>query len=291
MTGNTPNAADQLRAEGWKQGCLIHPDKAEQITSASIDFYDNTVSSEIWLVVLTQDCDLVRHTNVEPYVEMLAIQKLSNIPSNSARGQSARTLNLSFEINADMHWFECNIHNRFRIRKESLCDLGVDTSLRVEENEHRLLRQWLARRYTRAAFPDYFEEHLASTKGRVKSLFKSPEAKLISTVYIAIDNEDAGPDEDYFIHVILTAIAEDFEKAEKRELIDSFEERFIEVIGSRPHICFALKNRDDPESYDVRVLPEEDITLSMLRKYKRFDADYRSVDDDAVSPPESIDAN
>lgn len=190
-----------------------------------------------------------------------------------------------------MHWFECNIHNRFRVRKESMCNLSTDTSWLLDENELRLLRQWLARRYTRAAFPDHFEEHLASTKGRVKSLFKSPEAKLISTVYIAIDNEDAGPDEDYLIHVVLTALAEDFEKAEKRELLDYFEERFIEVIGSRPHIRFALKNPDDTESYDVRVLPEEDVTLSMLRKYRRFDVDYRSIDDDSVPPPESIEIN
>jgi hypothetical protein len=62
-------------------------------------------------------------------------------------------------------------------------------------------------------------------------------------------------------------------------------------LRGAPHIRFALKNPDDPDSYDVRVLPEEDITLSMLRKYKRFDADYRSVDDDAISPPESIDEN
>jgi hypothetical protein len=285
------NAADQLRAEGWTQGCLIHPDNAVRITAASIDFYSKATSGDTWLVVLTQDCDIVRHTGQEPFVELLAIEKLSNIPANPMKGQSARSLHLNWTINDDTHWFECNIHDKFRIRKDSLCGLDIDTSLRVEENELRLLRQWLARRYTRAAFPDHFEEHLASTKGRVKSLFKSPEAKLISTVYIAIENEDAGPDEDYLIHVLLTALAEDFEETERRELLDDFEERFIQVIGSRPHIRFALKNPDDPSSYDVRVLPEEDVTLSMLRKYRRFDADYRSIDDDAVSPPESIEIN
>lgn len=291
MADNIPDAADCLRAEGWKQGCLIHPNNAEQITSASIDFYNKDPSSDTWLVVLTQDCDLVRNIGVEPFVEILAIQKLSNVPNNVMRGQSARFLHLAINIEDEFHWFECNIHDRFRINKESLCGLDCDTALIFEESELRLLRQWLARRYTRAAFPDHFEKYLASTQGRVKSLFKSPEAKLISTVYIAIDNEDAGPDEDYFIHVILTALAEDFDDAEKRDLIGDFEERFISVFKGRPHICFALKNPDDPDSYDVRVLPEEDITLSMLRKYKRFDADYRSVDDDAISPPESIDEN
>ncbi len=291
MADNVPDAADCLRAEGWKQGCLIHSQYAEQITAAAIDFYNKDETSDIWLVVLTQDCDLVRNTDVEPFVEILAMKKLPNIPNNPIRGQSARSLHLSLEISGDTHWFEGNIHDRFRIRKESLCDLGCETTLIFKENEHRFLRQWLARRYTRAAFPDRFETHLASTQGRVKSLFKSPEAKLISTVYIAIDNEDIGVDEDYFIRVILTVLSEDLEDVKKRNLIDDFEERFISVFEGRPHIRFALKTLDDAESYDVRVLPEEDVTLSMLRKYKRFDADYRSVEDDIVSPPDGIDTN
>ncbi len=153
------------------------------------------------------------------------------------------------------------------------------------------MRQWIARRYTRAAFPDHFEKHLSSTKDPVKKLFKSAAAKLISTVYIAIDNAEAGPEEDYIIHVILAVMAEDFEDDDKKDQIDDFEERFITVFKRRPHICFALKNPDDPDSYDVRVLPEEDITLSTLRNYKRFDADYRSIDDDSVSPPDGIDVN
>ncbi|MEQ1622588.1 MAG: hypothetical protein ABL919_14365 [Methylococcales bacterium] len=220
MVSDLQDAADHLRVEGWKQGCLIPPNSAEQIIKASIDFYNKGASSDTWLVVLTQDCDLVRNTNVEPFVEILALQKLPNKPSDPKLGQSARTLHLYLEIDSQTNWFECSIHDRFRINKESLCGLGCDTVLGFEENELRLLRQWLARRYTRAAFPDHFETHLASTQGRVKSLFKSPEAKLISTVYIAIDNEDAGPEEDYFIHVILTALAEDFDDAEKRDLID-----------------------------------------------------------------------
>jgi hypothetical protein len=291
MTGNIPDVSDCLRSEGWKQGCVISPNYVEQITNASIDFYSKATSPDTWLVVLTQDCDLVRHTDVEPFVEILAMQQLSNIPSNPMRGQSARSLHLSIEINTEFYWFECNIHDRFRIKKASLCGLGCNSNHFFSENELRHLRQWLARRYTRAAFPDYFEKHLASTKDPVKKLFKSAAAKLISTVYIAIDNEDAGSNEDYFIHVILTALDKYYDDASKRDLIDEFEERFISVFNDRPHIRFALKNPDDADSYDVRVMPEEDVTLSMLRKYKRFDADYRSIDEDAVSPPVGIDVN
>lgn len=292
MTYATPDdAADCLRSEGWRQGCLILPKEAEQIIELSIDFYSKDTSRDTWLVVLTQDCDLVRKSQDEPYVELLAIQKLPNKPENPMRGQSARYLHLVFDVGNEINWFYCNIHNRFRIQKNAMCGLTSDTTQVFKENERRLLRHWLARRYARAAFPDHFETHLASTQDPVKKLFKSPAAKLISTIYIAIDNEDADSEEDYCIHVILTVQADDYEDEKKIALIDSFEQRFIEVFSKRPHIRFALKNPDDPESYDVRVLPEEDLTLSILRKYKRFDVDYRSVDDDTVSPPDGVDTN
>jgi len=213
MANDLPDIADQVRLEGWRQGSLIISTKARHITDASIDYFNHVVSSDTWLVVLTQDCDLVRNIEQEPYVEILAITKLPTFPNNAMRGQSARLLHLTINIDQVTHWFECNIHDRFRINKPSLQDLDCDTSLVLVENELRMLRQWLARRYTRAAFPDHFETYLASTKGQVKSLFKSQAAKLISTVYIAIDNEDACFEEDYFIHVILTALAEDLADA------------------------------------------------------------------------------
>lgn len=290
MANDIPDIADQVSLEGWRQGSLITPTKASQITDASIDYFNHVVSSDTWLVVLTQDCDLVRMIEQEPYVEILAITKQSALPNNAMRGQSARLLHLTINVNQVIHWFECNIHDRFRIKKASLLGLDCNSTTVLDENELRILRQWVARRYTRAAFPDHFETHLASTKGPVKSLFKSQEAKLISTVYIAIDNEEAGPEEDYVIHVILTALAEDLADANKRESIDDCEERFITAFTSRPHIRFALKDLNASDSYDIRTLSEEDVTLSILRKYKRFDADYRSSDDD-ISPPEGIEAN
>ena len=288
MTDEVADIAEQIRAHGWKQGCLISPKNTAKIVAATIDSFDKDTSTDTWLVVIIQDCDLVRKIENEPYVELLALQKLSGNPNNPMRGHSARKLHLALEDANGIVWFECNIHDRFRIKKASLLEIDCDPALAFSENELRLLRQWLARRYARAAFPDHFENHLKSTSGSVKNLFKSAAAKLISTVYIAIDNEDAGDNEDYYIHVILTALAEDLADPEKRDQIDDFEERFITVFGNRPHICFALKDPDDQESYDVRVISEEDVTLSMLRLYKRFDADYRSVDE-GLPPLESAD--
>lgn len=290
MAHDIQDITNQIKLQGCRQGSLIISANAEHIKEVSIDYFNHTVTPDTWLVVLTQDCDLVRDITKEPHVELLALKKLPKKPDSPARGQSSRLLHLTININNESHWLEGSIHDRFRINKASLNSFDTDSTIALEENELRLLRQWIARRYTRAAFPDYFETHLAATKDPIKKLFKSQGAKLISTVYIAIDNEEAGPNEDYFIHVRLTALAEDLADNDKKESIDDFEERFIVAFNKRPHIKFAPKYPSDPESYDIRVLPEEDVTLSILRQYKRFDVDYRSSDDDA-SPPEGIEVN
>ncbi len=134
-------------------------------------------------------------------------------------------------------------------------------------------------------FPDRFEENLRSTDGRVKSLFKSKAAKLISTIFIRLHN----PDEEAFDHrisVILAVRTDHLSDPQKRSEIDSFEERLIDVFANRPFIVFEC---DDGENPDVRVMSEDDLTLGILRQYQRYDVDYRSLDDDTNSPPVNFD--
>jgi hypothetical protein len=79
----TPDTAEQIRAHGYKQGRLISPENTAKIIEDAIDFYDKDGSTDTWLVVITQDCDLVRRTHDEPYVELLALQELSSKPRSA----------------------------------------------------------------------------------------------------------------------------------------------------------------------------------------------------------------
>ncbi len=76
MANDIPDSADPIRWENWRQGSLIIPTQANQVTAVSIDYFGHVVSSDTWLVVLTQDCDLVRNTDIEPFVELLALRQL-----------------------------------------------------------------------------------------------------------------------------------------------------------------------------------------------------------------------
>jgi hypothetical protein len=144
----------------------------------------------------------------------------------------------------------------------------------------------VARRYTRRPFPDAFEQRVSPRRDPVRSLFKRADAKLITTIYIATNSQELPEGTDYEIDVLLTARGHHIADLELSEKIDNFEERFRQVFEGRAGIRFATDDRGEPQ---LRVINEDDVTLGMLRRYKRFDADYRSSGDDAESPPELID--
>jgi hypothetical protein len=108
----------------------------------------------------------------------------------------------------------------------------------------------------------------------VKALFKSPEARHVSTIFVRIEDEVPLEGEPFLLHAILAAPVHCFEDRATLEEMQRFERRFVDVISSRPRIQFARKYSDDEASIDVRLLPEEDVTLADLQDYKRLDADY-----------------
>jgi hypothetical protein len=181
------DVAQQIRAAGWSQGDLIGPEHAERLCNVRLDHLASGCSDTTFLVVLTQDCDLVRDLDVEPYVELLVLRELPREPQPSTRGQSSRNLHLRGErpgiLNEPAGWFAASMHDRFRVPKDVLLDTAPSPAWRLPAAERDLLKRRMGRRYTRAPFPDRFEENLGSTSGRVKNLFRSNGAKLISTVF------------------------------------------------------------------------------------------------------------
>ena len=61
-----------------------------------------------------------------------------------------------------------------------------------------------------------------------------------------------------------------------RDALQGFEERFSSILDG----C------DGIADHDIRTLPEDDLTLADMRRFRRLDRDYRSLPerDDAASP-------
>lgn len=272
MNGVIQNISDSLRKTGWRQGCIIDSCYAANIIENSIDYVDE-IQNDFWFVIITQDCDVVRCVNEEPYLELLALEKLQKPPTDKHRGKSSRYLHLT--VSSENHWFKCTIHHRFRVKKEFFHSINFQYELL--DDEKIILRKWVGKRYTRPGFPDRFETIFNSTNKPAKNILRSKGAKLVSCIYICIENENATDAEDYRIKYILSYPSEINDDEDLLQSVQGFDQQLDDFFSNLVGI----------EYLDGRFMSERDITLEILRNYKRYDVDYRSVDDEsAVNSPD-----
>ena len=144
----------------------------------------------------------------------------------------------------------------------------------------RLVAQWLAKRYIRAAFPTAFDlRWRAKLKDWQKLLQWNSE--WLQGVYLRLDTLAELPERTpYRCHILLAVPAAKRERpgwpAKLHELqleVQAFWDQFgpgIECIGV------------DPQGTD-------EITLADIERYQRFDSDWVSFEDDTSTTPEMVD--
>lgn len=276
-----------LRRIGWRQGDIVSPPDASRVLDQAIDQRPDVDLDEHSLILLTQDCDILREREVEPYLEFIAVSRVPKANPQLEAGRSVRRIHIPGHSEEDGEvWLDCSIHDRFRVPKASLAELDRKEAVTLGEEAKRQLRQWVARRYTRQPFPDAFERRLGSRQGRIRKLFAQSSARLISTVYIATSNEELPDETPYEVDILLAARGRNLVDPSLSEAIDDFEHKVEQAIEAKEGIVFATDARGYPR---LRVIAEDDLTLGMIRRYKRFDVDYRSSDADADSPPVDVD--
>lgn len=156
-----PQVSDVVRAAGWRQGSIARPADNETLLAASVDRVPEPGESVVRLVAVTQDCDLVQEPDIEPFVEFIACRESEAVEPLYRYGRNPRRLHLqTVGEDGPGPWLHVSIHNRFRVGKETLIGMTVDEELRLEPDDTRLLNRWIAKRYTRPAFPDAFNARL-----------------------------------------------------------------------------------------------------------------------------------
>lgn len=265
-----PQVSDVVRAAGWRQGSIARPADNESLLAASVDRVPEPGESVVRLVAVTQDCDLVQEPDVEPFVEFIACRASEAVEPLYRYGRNPRLLHLrTIGEDGPGPWLHVSIHDRFRVGKETLIGMTVDEELRLQPDDTRLLNRWIAKRYTRPAFPDAFNARLDAVGGRLERLYKSLEGEIVTGVFLDVADDENVDDVPYEIAVRITARIEAWENEVTRAALSRFEERLSTILDDCPGVIVA----DD----DIQILPEDDLTLGDLRRFRRLDRDYRSV--------------
>ena len=239
------------------------------------------MSDEDRLIVTSHDCDIVSpNLHKEPFFEVLRgrIATAGKVDQQLSGGRNPRILHLAFEAEATGAVLVCSVHDRWPIPRELL--IGEMPQGQLADRERRLVAEWLAKRYIRAAFPTAFDRRWrAKTKTWQRLLRRYSE--WLQGVYLRLNTLSELPeDAPYRCHLILAVPLDKRTGAGWPVQRDNLER---EVQG------FWDQFKPGIECAGVEPLGTDEITLADIVPYQRFDGDWVSFDDDTSTTPMTVD--
>ncbi len=274
-----PFDSDAIAKLGWRQGAILGPELRALATGHAPTTI--TVDDADWLLVTSHDCDIVNFSiDKEPVVEILRsrVSGAKTVDKQRAWGRNPRTLQLAVGEGEDAKVLSCTVHDRWTIPRDLLLEEGPNGCL--PDKERRLIAEWLAKRYIRAAFPTAFDKRWRSKLRDWQKLLKR-HSEWLQGVYLRLSTLDelaeATPYKCHLILAVPHAKRGGDGGAQKREQlgqeIKAFWDQFIPGI----------------DCAGVELLGTDEITLADIEPYQRFDADWVSFSDDTPATPPTVD--
>jgi hypothetical protein len=246
---------EAIQANGWKQGSVLLSESFPKMPDGIND--DN----ESIFIVLTQDCDLVQDDfEKEPYVELLKATPASDgLNGNFAHGKNPRIIDI--QIGEQVYRASC--HDRALIDRKHLISVSASEIHQVSPQARDMITEWIAKRYTRPAFPGTFNDRLRPEAKAIGKMLKT-SGHYFEDILINCSPETEKPKESYILMVWMVMRTEDHEdeiiRIEAQKTVTSFEQ----LIDACPGL----------EVKDCRVVSEATVTLDDLRFFVPWDFDY-----------------
>lgn len=178
----------KIEAAGWRQGAVLCEGVAKTAIQAApqhIQFQD-----EDWLILTSHDCDIANFSlKKEPLVEVIraCLTKAQSVDKQKAWGRNPRKIQFEALEKRTKAILECDVHDRWSSKREILLLGGPSKSRTVDEKIRKILAEWLAKRYIRAAFPTQFDRRWRGEKSKNLKIWISLLAKFnewIQGIYI-----------------------------------------------------------------------------------------------------------
>lgn len=271
-----------VRGTSWRQGHVLKHDDAVSLGLLKPDETNHKV------VVITHDCDL--QSSSEKNVELM-LGPLKKGSGKMKRAKHPRILDLCFENpeSVQKNAVELRHERKVVIPKEEFRCKENDPAFSICTEEKQALKQWLAAKYGRPAFPNSFEERLRAYDDNKKFIFEKEVADIIATnaehligVFFDLGEErfndlDEGIPYELSINVVYDAIGGGPDAREAAE-----------------HTCSALKTLfykfyGDPilghseliELNDCIAVADTHFSLYALRRMDQWRVEYISLEDDS----------
>ncbi|MDR1582798.1 MAG: hypothetical protein LBS55_05990 [Prevotellaceae bacterium] len=129
-------------------------------------FPGNLRSSDYGIfLAVSHDCDIANgNVAKEPFIEFIPAKFLDSKDGHYLYGKNPRILHLQLFKNNLPCFVEIEAHARFCLEKEKLLSIYPNENYRLADRDKKILRDWLATRYRRHAFPNALGDILEKGK-------------------------------------------------------------------------------------------------------------------------------
>lgn len=271
------NVGSSLEKLGWRQGSVVNSKDIDLILQYC---NSNMVICGDIAIVATQSCDIANNRlNDEPYIEVIIGQTINELSDNYTFNKHPRILHLGLKkktgdenINQDT-FIQVPAFQKIQIPKHIFLDLTLSTELFLINRDLDSFVSWLAARYARPALPTVFNDRIeqADRKQKRRKIAKQLDIALTGLYIEILPNSDISEDENYFVNLlglVLTEYDGDLNKVEK-------------LVSSIADVMRAAKM-----DVKCKVLREDQISIAVLRRFKRFYYDDLSLRNYNELPPD-----
>ena len=162
---------DAIANLGWRQGSFLGP----KLAKFACEHAPSTALADRadLFVVSSHDCDLVNFSlEKEPVVEVLGAKRVDagKIDGQQQSGRNPRTLQFRTDSSTGPSMLSCTVHDRWSIPRGLL--LQEPPAGNLPPKMRRLIAEWLAKRYIRAAFPTAFDQRWRARAKAWQTLLK-----------------------------------------------------------------------------------------------------------------------
>lgn len=152
-----------LLARGWRQGAVLPPGQHGEIQWLGPEEAFANVTEADWLIIVTQDCDLVHDCfTTEPVCEVVVGTVVPKLYRSLTNLQNPRKLHFTAKDGAEAVTIEVQATRRGFITRKALLELHPSAERRLPDAAIRALGRLIARRYVRAARPEALDRRIGS---------------------------------------------------------------------------------------------------------------------------------
>ena len=268
------------RDTDWRQGDLLTQEAAARLRALNC-----AVSEERRVVVITHDCDIPH--DGETSVEVIVADVVNAPNPQFSYAKNPRKLHLGYEIAGGQSIVIELRHAERRIvsKAEFAKHAAKDGTASLPVDAKRALKQWLAARYGRPAFPNAFEDRLRKSVGKKNTVERQigrilePEAKHLVGLFFDLGEQrtaqvPAGEPYALSISVVYDATEGGAQARQSAEKVASQLRELFEQAYGKPDAATEI-------ALDAcEAIADTSITLADLRRVDQWRLEYISLSDD-----------